>query len=207
MRTCSRFVATTCAVLLASACSTVPSARNMQVEDYMAPSTHEGTVGLQVDGGWNLTGQVTNPEFAEAVESSLVASKVFTRLVQLQDAVYRLDVVVDDLRQPPGGLNMTTEMTVLWSLSRVDTQDTVWQALVASRYTAHVGEAFAGAVRLRKATEGAARDNIRQALKLLANADLRPPEAPGSPETRNTSAESHGGESSSASRDPAEASR
>jgi hypothetical protein len=203
--TIRRCVGATCAVLLASACSSVPSARNMQVTDYLAPSTHEGSVGLQVDGGWELTGQITNPEFAKAVESSLVASKVFTRLVQLQDAVYRLDVVVDDLRQPPGGFNMTTEMTVLWSLSRVDTQETVWQALVASRHTADVGEAFAGAVRLRKATEGAARDNIRQALELLANADLRPPEAPGSPETRDAAAASLEGGSSSTSRDAAEA--
>jgi len=76
-----------------------------------------------------------------------------------------------------------------------------------SSYTADVGAAFAGAVGLRKATEGAARNDIRQALERLATADLRPPEAPGSPETRDTAAESPSGESSSASRGPAGAPR
>jgi hypothetical protein len=147
-------------------------AKNMQVDDFSAAAPHAGTLGLNVEGGWALAGQITNEQFAQAVEASLVAAKSFSRLVAIGEAVYRLDVVLGDLRQPPGGFNMTTEMTVLWSLSRVDSRETVWQELVASTYTARVGDAFAGAVRLRVSAEGAARANIRQALELLANADL-----------------------------------
>lgn len=67
---------------------------------------------------------------------------------------------------------MTTEMTVLWSLSRVDTEETIWQDLVLSSCTATVGDAFVGTTRMRMATEGAARNNIRTALERLAAADL-----------------------------------
>jgi hypothetical protein len=67
---------------------------------------------------------------------------------------------------------MTTVMTVLWSLSRNDTRETVWQALIESQHTATAGEAFAGVVRVRKATEGAARENIEAAIQQLAGAAL-----------------------------------
>jgi hypothetical protein len=158
--------------LLTSACSTVPKAESMQVDDYTAATTHPETLGLSVEGGWSMPAQISKLEFAKAVETSLVSSKVFSRLVQIEAAVYRLDVVLDDVRQPPGGFNMTTEMTVLWSLSRVDTKETVWQELVQSSYTATVGQAFAGVVRARMSAEGAARNNIRNALEKLALAEL-----------------------------------
>lgn len=166
--------------LLTSACSTTPMAENMQVVDYRAATPYTGTLGLKVDGGWTMQGQITHEAFAKAVETSLVSSKVFSGLVEIESAVYRLDVVLGDLRQPPGGFNMTTEMTVLWSLSRVDSGQTIWQQLVRSSHTATVGEAFAAVVRIRKSAEGAARKNIRQALDLLAQADVgtdAPPEA------------------------------
>lgn len=88
---------------LSSACSTVPTADSMKVDDYVSAATHEETLALFVEGGWELPGQVSKLEFARAVEMSLVSSKVFSRLVQIESAVYRLDVVVDDVRQPPGG--------------------------------------------------------------------------------------------------------
>jgi len=158
--------------LLTSACSTTPMAENMQVNDYRAASQYPETLGLKVEGGWKLPGQISNEEFAKAVEASLVSSRVFSGLVEIERAVYRLDVVVGDLRQPPGGFNMTTEMTVLWSLSRVDSRETVWQQLVTSSHTATVGDAFAGVVRLRKSAEGAARENIREALDRIAHANV-----------------------------------
>lgn len=158
--------------LLTSACSTVPAAEAMRVTDYTAPTPRPETATLRVAGGWTLQGQITNPAFSRAVELSLISSKVFSQIVTIDEAEYRLDAVLDDLRQPPGGFNMTTEMTVLWSLSRVDTQETVWQELIPSSYTATVGQAFAGVVRARKSAEGAARTNIREALERLANAEF-----------------------------------
>lgn len=172
MKTLARFAGLVGIAILAAACSTVPAAKNMQVDDYAADRSHRAPLGVNVEGGWDLPGQIANEEFLKAVETSLVSSKVFSRIVRIEDAVYRLDVVVGDLRQPPGGFDMTTVMTVLWSLSRVDTQDTVWQQLVESSHTATVGDAFAGVVRLRKSAEGAARKNIRRALELMANAAL-----------------------------------
>jgi hypothetical protein len=51
-----------------------------------------------------------------------------------------------------------------------DTQSgkTVWTKDVNSEYTAKVSDAFAGVERLRLANEGAARENIRQAISDMA---------------------------------------
>ena len=159
--------------LVASACSTVPRAEHMQVTDFTARKSHGETLGLEVQGGLTMKHQITDEAFKEALESSLVASKLFTQLVRIHEAVYRLDVVMGDLRQPPGGFDMTVEMTVLWSLSLVDTEETIWQELVESRYEATVGDAFAAVTRLKLATEGAARENIRKGLEGLAKASMR----------------------------------
>jgi hypothetical protein len=48
----------------------------------------------------------------------------------------------------------------------------VWQALIESQYTAQAGESLIGVVRVRMATEGAARANIEKALQQLAGAEL-----------------------------------
>jgi hypothetical protein len=51
-----------------------------------------------------------------------------------------------------------------------DTQSSkaVWSKNIESEYTAKPGEAFAGIKRLRLANEGAARENIRQAIAAMA---------------------------------------
>ena len=152
---------------LGTGCTT-PTAAAMRVTDFSAASPRAESLGLHVSGGWKLEGQVTREALAQAVEESLVAAKVFSQLVELDQAVYRLDVVHDDFSQPPAGFNLTVDMHVLWSLSRVDTGETVWQQLIRSKYTAQWYEAYLYQVRLRRATEGAARANIREALVQLS---------------------------------------
>jgi hypothetical protein len=158
------------AVLLLLGCSTVPQATRMQVERRLdRPSA--GALSLHVEGGSDVVmAGISNAEFEAAVRHSLLASGLFSEI--LESAPYRLDVVLGDIRLPVAGADMTTVMTVLWSLSRNDTRETVWQALIESQHTAQSGEAFAGVVRVRKATEGAARENIEAAIQQLAGAAL-----------------------------------
>ena len=64
------------------------------------------------------------------------------------------------------GFSMTVDMKVSYTLRKGGS--TVWQRTIDSTHTATPGEAFVGVTRLRMATEGAARENIRQALKALS---------------------------------------
>jgi hypothetical protein len=124
-----------------------------------------------VEGGSDeVQAGISNAEFEQAVRRSLLASGLYSEITE--SAPYRLDVVLGDIRLPIAGADMTTVMTVLWSLSRSDTRETVWQALIESQYTAQAGESLIGVVRVRMATEGAARANIEKALQQLAGAEL-----------------------------------
>jgi hypothetical protein len=153
------------------ACSTTPRAGAMRLrEGDLAPGgSHPGRLALHVEGGGRAEWQVHDAAFEDAVPASLVQAGSFSALVAGGDADYRLDVVLGDLRQPISGLNEPTEMTVLWSLSRVDDEETVWQELVESSGVSHN---FFAAWRLRGGAEEAARRNIREALSRLAGADF-----------------------------------
>jgi len=60
---------------------------------------------------------------------------------------------------------MTFNLDVSYSLRRGGAS--LWRKSIRSTYQALMGEAFAGAVRLRKATEGAARENITELIRQL----------------------------------------
>lgn len=174
MRRLSALIGAVPCLLALAACSMVPSGPAMTFHTHEPVRGHDASAGLGVEGGGGLKYRISNAAFEEAVTTSLVEAHLFSRLVRIADADYRLDAILGDCRQPAGGANMTTVMTVLWSLSRVASGETVWQALIESEYTATIGDAFAGAVRMRKATEGAARKNIEEAIRRIAAADLAP---------------------------------
>ena len=158
--------------LAVTACSTTPSAKRMRARELGLAHAHPASVGLHVEGGGGLDSRISNEAFEEAVRASLAEAGVFSDVVRIDQADFRLDAILGDCRQPAGGFDMTVEMTVLWSLSTAEPARIVWQALVESQHTATVGDAFAGVVRMREATEGAARKNIEEALRRLAAADL-----------------------------------
>jgi len=66
------------------------------------------------------------------------------------------------------GFSFTVKMEVSYALKDTQSGNTVWTKDVNSEYTAKVSEAFAGVERLRLANEGAARENIRQAITDMA---------------------------------------
>lgn len=98
---------------------------------------------------------ITNEDFKEALESSLVRSGLFK---SAGGGGYQIDAAIMSIEQPAMGFSMRVNMEVNYMLRRNGT--TVWRKSVKSTYVAPVGEAFVGAVRVRKATEGAARENI-----------------------------------------------
>jgi hypothetical protein len=151
---------------LATACSAIPKAEAMRARELRAASTHPATVGVRVSGGQEFEFRISDAAFEEALRDSLLESGVFSGVVALGDADYRLDVVLGDGRGLEG-----RELTVLWSLSRVATRETVWQELVTSEGRSHH---FVGVVRGRRSLELAARENIRRGIERLSRADLPP---------------------------------
>lgn len=57
-------------------------------------------------------------------------------------------------------------------LKKRDSNEVIFQGNVSTTHTATMGEAFAGAKRLRLANEGAARANIKEGLRRLSQLKL-----------------------------------
>lgn len=105
---------------------------------------------------------ITNEEFKQALESSLVKSGLFQ---SASPGGYQLEAFIADIDQPVIGFSMRVNLDVSYTLRRGGV--TVWRKSIRSTYEAATGEAFAGALRLRKATEGAARENIVALIRSL----------------------------------------
>jgi len=111
--------------------------------------------------------QISDEAFAQALRDSIEKSGLFAK-VSPSGARYKLTGFIGKVDQPLIGFSVTVKMEVNYTL--VDTQSgtTVWTKDIASEYTAKTGEAFAGVKRLRLANEGAARENIQQAIAAMA---------------------------------------
>jgi hypothetical protein len=165
-----------CAALLGG-CATGASHEGMVPPTVTAVKKHPHTVAVDVTGGQETDAmgkpQISNEAFAQALEQAISQSQVFSRVVKGGSGQnYRLSVVLVGLDQPSFGFSFTVKMEAGWTLKRADNGATVWQESVRSEYTAGAGDAFAGVVRLRMATEGAAKDNISQGLAKISQLNL-----------------------------------
>lgn len=158
---------------LAAGCSSIPKAQAMRVDEVTIAARQPSTVGVRVSGGQDFQYRISDEQFDRALRESLVEAGVFSGVVEIDSADYRLDVVLGDDRGIEG-----RELTVLWNVSRVDTARTVWQELITSK-----GKSFhfVGVTRLRRSLEMAARENIRLGLEKLSRADLTPKAADAAP--------------------------
>jgi hypothetical protein len=163
-RPAAALAAALCAGALLAGCSGVPKAAAMQAHGVAAATRHPLALGVRVSGGQEFDFRISDAEFERALRDSLAESGMFARIVEPDVGDYRLDVVLGD----GSGLE-AREITVLWSVSRSDTRETVWQELVTSRGRSHH---FVGVVRGRRSLEQAAQQNIRLGLEALARANL-----------------------------------
>jgi len=115
--------------------------------------------------------QISDQAFAQALRDSIEKSGLFAR-VSPSGARYKLTGFIGKVDQPLIGFSLTVKMEVSYTL--VDTQSgtTVWTKDIATEYTAKTGEAFAAVKRLRLANEGAARENIQQAIAAMTTLTL-----------------------------------
>lgn len=152
----SAFAGISCCLLASCAGSADTSA--MTPASVSASSRTGAPVQAAVSGGTprsKVLANITNEDFKEALESSLVGSGMFK---SAGSGGYQIDAFIASVDQPAMGFSMRVDMEVNYTLRRSGA--TVWRKSIKSTYVAPVGEAFVGAVRVRKATEGAARENI-----------------------------------------------
>ena len=134
-------------------------------------SRHTGqSVNASVSGGAGrsaVLANISNEDFKAALETSLVSSGMFK---SAGNGGYQIEAFITSVEQPFVGISMRVNMEVSYALKRGTT--TVWRKNIKSTYTAPATEAFVGAVRVRKATEGAARENIANLIRALDEAEF-----------------------------------
>lgn len=160
------------AVALVGGCASGAVSRNMVPKDLTVANKHPYSVRVNVEGGRETSAvgasQISSPDFRDAVVESLRAYGVFKSVLTEGNADYLLEAAILNLQQPTFGFGMTVTIETAWKLSSLVDGSTVMRENIVNSYTATVGDAFAGATRLQLANEGAARENIRDALKKIS---------------------------------------
>ena len=116
--------------------------------------------------------RIDSSSFLSALVQALSESNMFTNLNVSDNPDYSLSTLIISQSQPLFGISMRVSMMVRYTLIEGDNGSQVWKKDIVSSYTAGFGEALMGATRLKKANEGAVRENIKLLLKELAALDL-----------------------------------
>jgi len=110
-----------------------------------------------------LTGpEISNEDFLGALKSSLSKHG----LLASEKGKYSLKAALVRVDKPVFGADMTVTTHIKYQLINMENDAVVYNKTIITPYTATIGDALAGAKRLRLANEGAGRKNIE---KLLAN--------------------------------------
>ena len=163
------------AVAAFSGCSTakptamVPTGFNLEQKHASSVSVATAA-GKAAEAPW--TSQIRSSTFQEAVSLSLEKSGLFAAVLKTPESDYTLQVSFVKGDEPAFGFDMTVDLVTRWVLTKKSSNATVFQGNVSTTYTATMGEGFAGGTRLRKANEGAARNNIQEGLRRLSQLKL-----------------------------------
>lgn len=116
----------------------------------------------QVTGGHETNplwvSKVNNDGFKQALETSLQSANLYS--MSKNEAKYKLDVVLGELKQPFFGANFTVFCQAHYLLMDLKTQQKIYDKNITSDYTAKYSDNIIGSMRLQLANEGAARKNI-----------------------------------------------
>ncbi len=160
------------------ATSSPASPAGMAPQDLRVQRPHPHSIRVEVRGGRATDpkgpSQISNRALTRSIVDSIKASRVFTRVVAGAGAEYLLRVDIVELEQSPRtGFSMTARMEARWTLLRPDTGKPVWAETIHSSYTASAISSRKAVTRMRLATEGAAKENIRQGIERISRMELR----------------------------------
>lgn len=161
--------------ILVSGCATAkPEA--MVPTEFKIEQKHASSVTVanpeEKGAGAKWASMIRSTTFREAVSQSIQKSGLFATVLKTPDANYLLEITKVRSDEPALGFNMTVDLVTRWVLKKRDSNEVIFQGNVSTTHTATMGEAFAGAKRLRLANEGAARANIKEGLRRLSQLKL-----------------------------------
>jgi hypothetical protein len=162
-----------------------------------------GPVGLRVVGA---SAGITTDYFEQAITDALVASELFSSVdnsttaetvlpmirakgvfpgtVEIDRTPYFLEVRIVKLDTPTFSVYMTVGMNVIWTLYRTAGKTELLHEKIYTTYTGGMFEGgIHGANRVRVASEGATRENVRIGVEMLAALDLDQQEPETEPES------------------------
>jgi hypothetical protein len=163
--------------LFAGGCAT-PSNPSAMLAKLDAPVTkHANSVAVTVTGGADTSSMgasnISSNDFAEAIKSSISESQLFREVAASGNpADYQIQVQIVRLDRPMFGLSFTVTLEATWRLIHSSDKQVVWEKAISSSFTATTGDAFSGVKRLRLANEGAARNNIKDAITQMGTLTL-----------------------------------
>ena len=138
--------------------------------------THPYSVNVEVTGGraTEPTGmpQIANEAFDEAITQTLIKAETFAKVQEDKSGSYELDVIIFKVQHPVSGDSASVTIETGWTLTNQLTGEIVWQQALRSTYTAAADSDITFTGRLKKATEGAAKDNIKQGVTEITRLNL-----------------------------------
>ena len=165
-----------CALILL-ACSSPASREGMKPASLPVGKQYPYDVSVQTTGGAETgaldSSNISNADFKAAIESAIIENRLFKGIVQGSDGSdYELNVSIISLSKPSIGFTFTVEMETVWSLIKTDDRRVVLRKGIISTGVATTHDATVAVARLRLAVEAAARDNIAQGLRAIADIRL-----------------------------------
>jgi hypothetical protein len=163
-------------LVMLTGCASPAVSKLMVAQDVEYAKVFPYSVAVNARGGGDTSAmgkpQISNEAFAQAIVDSINKSGPFLKVFRGKSSDYILNVTIIKIEQPLFGLSFSVEMETVWSLVRGDSKKILMRESLKSSYTATMGDAFVAVTRLRLATEGAARENIRLGLKKLSQLKL-----------------------------------
>ena len=124
-------------------------------------------------GKEDLIFKVTVFDLKKVVEDGLKNSQLFTSVYQSEQHGADYTLLAKILGQPvDAGISITVTLVVDYKIKRNDTDEVIFNKRIAIPYTATPGEAMVGMTRIRKANEGAVRENVKELLKEISKIPL-----------------------------------
>ena len=157
-------------------CATPAASKAMIPETVVVETTHPYSVNVQVTGGRATeptgTPQISNESFDEAISETLRTARTFAKVEDDKIGNYALEVIIFNVHQPgsEGAASVTLETG--WTLTNRLSGEVVWQKALRSTYTAAADTDITFVGRLKKATEGAAKDTIKQGVTEITRLEL-----------------------------------
>ncbi|MBN1473334.1 MAG: hypothetical protein JW914_01845 [Syntrophaceae bacterium] len=127
---------------------------------------------VEGEGIFGYTAIISNQDFTEALQTSIEKSQLFSGIdKELKDG-YLLEVFIISFEPPKGGLNMAATLITHWKLTRLPSNEVIYEDLIKKTCVKTVGDAVSGLERVRITSGCVAQDTISEGIKNISKVKL-----------------------------------